>query len=149
MLLPEGRWFHTRWDVFFNLPNPFGRTRPWGFTQPIIEMRTRSIKIIMFLGSKVRRVRRTDNRLSKQCGILNISQPYRPPKPITEISLLFTWLYNCNLSDDVKSLINFTKSISVILNRFPSSLIYLQAIMLMETQFAEFYPPLYFKWVLI
>jgi hypothetical protein len=29
---PEGRGFETRWgDFFVNLPNPSGRTRPWGF----------------------------------------------------------------------------------------------------------------------
>jgi hypothetical protein len=26
---PEGRWFETRWGEILNLPNPFGRTRPW------------------------------------------------------------------------------------------------------------------------
>jgi hypothetical protein len=29
------------------------------------------------------------SRLSRQCGILNISQPYRPPQPFTGIALLF------------------------------------------------------------
>jgi hypothetical protein len=27
---PEGRGFDTRWGEFLNLPNPPGRTRPWG-----------------------------------------------------------------------------------------------------------------------
>jgi hypothetical protein len=53
-------------------------------------MSTRNIKIIMFLGSKVRLVRGADNLTAIyepivwQCGILNISQPYRPPRPVTE-----------------------------------------------------------------
>jgi hypothetical protein len=29
------------------------------------------------------------SRLSRQCGIPNISQPYRPPRPVTGITLLF------------------------------------------------------------
>jgi hypothetical protein len=34
------------------------------------------------------------SRLSKQCGILNISQPYRPSRSLTGIALLyFTFLY--------------------------------------------------------
>jgi hypothetical protein len=49
---------------------------------------------IMFLESKARPVRRADNltaifeRITRQCGILNISQPYRPPWPVTRIALL-------------------------------------------------------------
>jgi hypothetical protein len=31
----------------------------------------------------------TVSRLSRQCGILNISQPYRSPRPVTGIALLF------------------------------------------------------------
>jgi hypothetical protein len=57
---PEGRGFDSRWVEFLNLPNPSGRTRPWGLLS-LTEMSTRNIKIIMFLGSKVRLVRRADN----------------------------------------------------------------------------------------
>jgi hypothetical protein len=44
---------------FLNLPNPSGRTRPWGLLSLLTEMSIR--KIIMFLGSRVRRVRKADN----------------------------------------------------------------------------------------
>jgi hypothetical protein len=32
------------------------------------------------------------SRLSRQCGILNISQPYRPPWPVAGIALLYFYL---------------------------------------------------------
>jgi hypothetical protein len=56
---PEGRGFDNRRAEFLNLSNPSGRTRPWGFTQPLTEMSTRNIK--MFLESKARPVSRDDN----------------------------------------------------------------------------------------
>jgi hypothetical protein len=47
-------------NFFFSLYNPSSRTMALGFIQPLTEMSTRN-RIIMFLGSKVRRVRRADN----------------------------------------------------------------------------------------
>jgi hypothetical protein len=32
------------------------------------------------------------SRLSRQCEILNISQPYRPPRPVMGIALLYFYL---------------------------------------------------------
>jgi hypothetical protein len=40
----------------------------------------------MFLGSKA-----SVSQLSRQCGILNNLQPYRPLWPITGIALLYTF----------------------------------------------------------
>jgi hypothetical protein len=31
------------------------------------------------------------SRVSRQCGILSISQAYRPPRPVTGIALLYIW----------------------------------------------------------
>jgi hypothetical protein len=59
---PEGRGFDCRWGKFLNLPNIYLRPHyALEFTQPLTEISTRNIKIIMFLGSKVRPVRRADN----------------------------------------------------------------------------------------
>jgi hypothetical protein len=48
----------------------------------------------MFLGNKVLPVRRVENLIAicepivQQCEILNISQIYRPPRPVTGIAFL-------------------------------------------------------------
>jgi hypothetical protein len=53
---PEGCGFDIRCgEIYLILPVALGL----GFTQPVTEMSTRNIKII-FVGSKVRRVRRAD-----------------------------------------------------------------------------------------
>jgi hypothetical protein len=70
---------------------PDGVKLALGFTQSLTEMSTGNNKKIMFLGSKVRLVRGADNptailsRLSRQYGILNISQLYRSPRPVKGI----------------------------------------------------------------
>jgi hypothetical protein len=54
------------------------------FTQPI-----------MFMGSGARPVHWATilppsvSRMSRQGGVLNISQPYRPPRPVTGTTLLY------------------------------------------------------------
>jgi hypothetical protein len=61
-----------------------------GFTQPVQEMSAgRFLEV-----KRGRRVSLTTlpkyvSLLSKKCGILNISQLYRPPRPVTWIALLY------------------------------------------------------------
>jgi hypothetical protein len=35
----------------------------------------------------------TVSRLSRQCLIFNILQPYRPPRPVTGIALIYIYIY--------------------------------------------------------
>jgi hypothetical protein len=57
---PEGRGFEIRCDFFSIYPILLAAVG-LGFTQPLTEMSTRCRKIIIFLESKVRPVRRSDN----------------------------------------------------------------------------------------
>jgi hypothetical protein len=68
-------------SIYLIIPPALGH----GFTHSL-QMSTRSRKV-MFLRSRARPVRLC--RLSTQCGILNISKPYRLPRPATGISLIF------------------------------------------------------------
>jgi hypothetical protein len=52
----------------------------------------------------------TESRLSRQCGILNISQPYRSPRPVTGIALLIFKYTTRNLSPVPQSELNLTVS---------------------------------------
>jgi hypothetical protein len=68
--------------TLINLPN-LSR-----FTRALTEIITKSINVL-FLGSRARPVHGlitsppSVGRLSRQCGILNISHPYRLPRPVT------------------------------------------------------------------
>jgi hypothetical protein len=72
---------------FFSSPNLSSCTMALGLTQPLTEMSTRKC----FCGECGWRVRLTYSVpsvswLSRQCGILNISQPYRLPWPVMGIA---------------------------------------------------------------
>jgi hypothetical protein len=75
--------FPTRSMNSFSWPNPFSRTMDLGVSQPLTEINTKKIFLVVKSG---RRVRLTTlppsvSQFPRKCGIFDVSQRYGAPRP--------------------------------------------------------------------
>jgi hypothetical protein len=80
-------------DISPNLSNPSSHTLALGLTQPLNRNEYQEFLWGVKRGQRIslKTSPLSVSRLSRQCGILNISQPYRSPRPVTGIALLFSF----------------------------------------------------------
>jgi hypothetical protein len=116
-MLQGGRWrvcVPMRSLNFINLPNPFGALGP-GVYSASNRNEYQKQKECFWAVERGWRVRLTAsqpsmNGLSRRSGILQISQPNRQPRPITQITLLLPFCINIGIAFKTTNAINEFKT---------------------------------------